>query len=134
MLACDWSQCVSAADSDVAVNVKLVYFSYQMAAYNPGAFYKTKMRVYNNIYETVLAAHLFEDVRVRGELSSVIKSLDPAISTSTVVGNFRYPVEILSVKPVENPAAGGDAFETAQIIEIKVILETHFKFLLFILS
>ena len=100
-----------------------------MATVNPGGFYKTKMRVYNNIYETVLAAHLFEDVRVRGELSSVIKSLDPTTSTSTVVGNFRYPVEILSVEPVGNAAAGGDGFDSAQVMEIEVIILEIFFFI-----
>ena len=100
-----------------------------MATVNPGGFYKTKMRVYNNIYEPVLAAHLFEDVRVRGELSSVIKSLDPTTSTSTVVGNFRYPVEILSVEPVGNAAAEGDGFDSAQVMEIEVIILEIFFFI-----
>ena len=91
-----------------------------MANYDPRAMYKTKLRVQNRIYELTLPSHLFEDVRVRGELSSVIKALDPATATSTVIGSFLYPVEIMTVEPVRGPSEAGDAFERPQLMEIEV--------------
>ena len=80
--------------------------------------YKTKFRVDNKIFETYMLQDLFEDLRVRGKDSSVVHGLNPESAISTVVGEFKYPVEILSVFPCTIvpleplPQANAEAMET----------------------
>ena len=61
--------------------------------------YKCKFRVENLIYTEILSATQFEELRVHGMESSVIRTLDRNNFTSAVVGSFKYKVEILSVVP-----------------------------------
>ena len=59
---------------------------------------KVKLRWHNYIHEMVLPLFVFKDLRTRGASSSVVQGLDPREATSTVVGNFHYPLEIISAE------------------------------------
>ena len=61
--------------------------------------YKTKFRVENLIYEEVLNPSQFEELRIHGMESGVVRSLICNSFTSAVVGSFKHKVEILSVLP-----------------------------------
>ena len=76
------------------------------------ALYKTRIRVDNNIHEVILSAQSFEDVRVRGESSSVIMNLQGTSAISAVVGKFKNSVEILSVEPYNDQNVESQAMET----------------------
>ena len=81
------------------------------------SLFKTKVRVNNSIYELILAPHLFEDVRVRGESSSVIMNIDSTTAISTVMGKFKHSVEILSVEPYKEQR---NQVDEAQAMETEV--------------
>ena len=55
--------------------------------------YKVKFRVYNNIYEEVLSAELFEELRVNGIQAQVVKELRPDDVKSVAIGKFKHDVE-----------------------------------------
>ena len=53
----------------------------------------------NLIYEEVLNPSQFEELRIHGMESGVVRSLVRNSFTSAVVGSFKHKVEILSVLP-----------------------------------
>ena len=61
--------------------------------------YKTKFRVENLVYEEMLNPAQFEELRVHGMESSVVRTLVRSSFTSAVIGNFNHKVEIMSVIP-----------------------------------
>ena len=61
--------------------------------------YKVKFRVRNHIYEEVLSAELFEDMRVNGLQSQVVLELRQENAKSVAVGLFKHPVEMLYIEP-----------------------------------
>ena len=61
--------------------------------------YKVKFRVRNNIFEEVLSAELFEDMRVNGLQSQVVTELRQENAKSVAIGKFQHPVEILFIEP-----------------------------------
>ena len=65
----------------------------------PPTLYKTKFRVENLIYEEVLSPSQFEELRIHGMESGVVRTLVCNSFTSAVVGSFKHKVEILSVIP-----------------------------------
>ena len=86
------------------------------------AAYKCKIRVNNNIFQPLLTAEEFEDVRTKGLDSGVVKIFLPADATSTVIGQFKYPLEILSVAPVKcsRPGPAGEGVDGPQAMEFEV--------------
>ena len=84
--------------------------------------YKCKVRVHKNIFEPVLTAEEFEDIRRKGINSGVVKIFRPADASSTVISQFKYPVEILSVAPVRysTPGPAGEGVDDAQAMEFEV--------------
>ena len=88
-----------------------------MACANTG-LYKVKVHVNNHVYEEVLTADLFEDMRVNGLQSQVVTELQQADATSVAVGKFQHAVEILYIEPYKET--------TAQQMEVEVLM-TQYK-------
>ena len=61
--------------------------------------YRTKFRVENLVYEEMLNPAQFEELRVHGMDSSVVRTLVRSSFTSAVIGTFNHKVEIMSVVP-----------------------------------
>ena len=81
--------------------------------------YKTKFRVENLVYEEVLNSAQFEELRIHGMDSSVVRTLVCNSFTSAVIGNFNHKVEIMSVIPTnhqENHIDQVQAMETGVFI------------------
>ena len=72
---------------------------------------QVKLRVNNLIHEITIPHYLIEDINNRG------MSLDPKDSTSTVIGNFLHPVEILMTQPVNQPVTQET---TAEAMDVQV--------------
>ena len=84
-----------------------------MACSDSGSMYKVKFRVHNYIYEEILSAELFEDMRVNGLRSQVVHEIRQDEAKSVAVGNFKHPVELLSIHPHnENRTAESEQMET----------------------
>ena len=84
-----------------------------MACSDSGSMYKVKFRVHNYIYEEILSAELFEDMRVNGLRSQVVHEKRQDEAKSVAVGNFKHPVELLSIHPhTENRTAEAEHMET----------------------
>ena len=77
--------------------------------------YKTKVRDHNKIYQVILLQGAFEDLHVNGIASSVVNSLDANTSVAMVIGNFKHPVEILSVHPWTDIGGGGDVQQAGKM-------------------
>ena len=82
--------------------------------------YKTRVRVHNNIYEPVLTADEFEDVRQKGLQSDIVNIFLLRDVISTVIGKFKHPVEILSVTPVSSCVSGGGDQPQAMEFEVTI--------------
>ena len=84
--------------------------------------YKTKIRVHSSIFELVLTAEEFEDVKRKGLESGIVKIFLPCDATSTVIGTFKHSVEILSMTPVKStrPGPGGEVMEQPQAMKFEV--------------
>ena len=67
------------------------------------SLYKTKFRVENLIYEEILSPSQFEELRIRGMQSAVVRTLVCNSFTSAVVGHLKHKVEIMSVIPHDKP-------------------------------
>ena len=80
-------------------NLKKKILSYILEMAQPISFYKCKFRVENLIYTEILTSTQFEELRVHGMESSVVRTLDRNNFSSAVVGSFKYKVETLSVVP-----------------------------------
>ena len=84
-----------------------------MAYSDAGSMYKVKFRVHNHIYEEILSAELFEDMRVNGLCSQVVHELRQDEAKSVAVGQFKHPVELLSIHPHnEKPNEQPEQMET----------------------
>ena len=70
-----------------------------MASSNVLSLYKVKFRVNNYIYEEVMSAELFEDMRVNGLKSQVVKEVRKHDALSLAVGLFKHAVEIMFIEP-----------------------------------
>ena len=64
-----------------------------------GNLYTVKFRIRNYVYEEVLSADMFEDLRVRGIDSDVAKEVRDSDAKSLAIGVFKNPVEIMIVEP-----------------------------------
>ena len=95
----------------------LLAFSGKMAYSEP---VRIKVRVHNKMYDMTIPKYQFEDVNVRGLGSSVIQALTPEDASSTVLGNYKYPVEIISAEPlgVQNNATNDEV--QVQVMETEV--------------
>ena len=91
---------------------------------------QVKLRVNNLIHDVTIPHYLIEDINNRGIRSSVIMSLDPKDSTSTVIGNFLHPVEILMTQPVNQPVTQETTAEAmdVQVSNFNVIISFNFFF------
>ena len=77
--------------------------------------YKTKFRVENLVYEEMLNPAQFEELRVHGMDSSVVRTLVRSSFTSALIGTFNHKVEIISVVPatiLQNEIEQVQAMET----------------------
>ena len=72
----------------------------------------------NLIYEELLHSAQFEELRIHGMESTVVKALVRNSFTSAVIGNFKHKVEILSVYP---QSTLDNAVDQAQAMEVEVI-------------
>ena len=70
-----------------------------MALSDAGSLYKVKFCVHNHIYEEILSAELFEDMRVNGLRSQVVHEIRQEEAKSVAIGKFKHPVELLSIHP-----------------------------------
>ena len=84
--------------------------------------YKARVRVHNDIFEPVLTATEFDDIRVKGINSDIVKIFLPHDVVSTVIGKYKHPVEILSVEPVKacSVSPGNEAIDQPQTMEFEV--------------
>ena len=64
-----------------------------------GNFYKVEFRINNNIYEEMLSADMFEDLRVHGLNSTIAQQVKAEDVVRMTIGKFKYPVEILKIVP-----------------------------------
>ena len=78
-----------------------------------------KVRVNNMIHDITIPHYLIEDINTRGIRSSVITSLDPQTATSTVIGNFMHPVDIMLTEPVNNAVADQEEAQV-QVMDVQV--------------
>ena len=124
-LVCDWlelGQHVAMKVNKYTFTCYLIIFHFQMAYSEP---VKTKVRVHNRMYEMTIPKYQFEDVNVRGLGSSVIQALNPEDACSTVLGNYKYPVEIIYAEPLglHNKETTNDEVQ-AQVMDIEVCIFT----------
>ena len=70
-----------------------------MASLDVSSLYKVKFCVNNYIYEEVMSAELFEDMRVNGLKSQVVKKVRQSDALSLAIGSFKHPVEIMYLEP-----------------------------------
>ena len=86
---------------------------------------KVKLRYHNYIHEMVLPLYVFKDLRTLSASSSVVKGLDPRDATSTVIGNFQYPLEIMSAQcqGQEIDQATAMEFEVSKFYLLMLILK-----------
>ena len=70
-----------------------------MASLDVSSLYKVKFRVNNYIYEEVMSAELFKDMRVNGLKSQVVKEVQQSDALSLAIGTFKHPVEIMYLEP-----------------------------------
>ena len=78
--------------------------------------YKTKFKVENLVYEEMLNSAQFEELRIHGMDSSVVWTLVRNSFTS-VIGNFKHKVEIMSVIPAVHQ---DNALDQVQGMEVEV--------------
>lgn len=64
-----------------------------------GNFYKVQFRINNNIYEEMLSADMFEDLRVHGLNSTIAQQVTADDVVRVAIGKFKYPVDILTIVP-----------------------------------
>ena len=84
-----------------------------MALSDAGSLYKVKFRVHNHIYEEILSAELFEDMRVNGLRSQVVHEIHREEAKSVAIGKFKHPVELLSIHPhIEKQSEEPEQMET----------------------
>ena len=76
--------------------------------------YKTKFRVENLVYEEVLNSAQFEELRIHGMDSSVVRTLVRNSFTSAVIGNFNHKVGIMSVIPANHQENHIDQVQTME--------------------
>lgn len=88
-----------------------------------------KVRVNNMIHDITIPNYLIEDINNRGIRSSVITSLDPECATSTVIGNFMHPVDILLTEPVNKPVTDQEQPQV-QVMDVEVSIFTIFLFIM----
>ena len=81
-----------------------------MACFDTGALYKVKFRVNNYIYEEVMSAEQFEDLRVNGLQAQVVKEVWQTDALSAAVGAFKHDVEIILIEPCSNRPNEGKCF------------------------
>ena len=81
-------------------------------AYGDNSLYKIKFRINNYIYEEVLSADMFEDLRIHGLDSDVAKEVRGSDAKSLAVGVFKHPVEIMCVEPYMSRHAQEAPMET----------------------
>ena len=93
----------------------------QMACSRPlSALYKVKFRVHNYIYEELLTAELFEDMRVNGLQSQVVHEVSQAEAKSLAVGQFKNPVKIMYIEPCREKAVENMELEVYLFKKISV--------------
>ena len=70
----------------------------------------------------MLTAEELEGVRTKALDSAIVKIFLPQDATSTVIGNFKHPVEILNVAPVKSttPGLSGEGIDQPQAMEHEV--------------
>ena len=88
-----------------------------------------KVRVNNMIHDITIPHYLIEDINNRGMRSSVITSLDPESATSTVIGNFMHPLDILLTEPVNKPVTDQEQAQV-QVMDVEVSIFTIFLFIM----
>ena len=85
------------------MQVKYTHISFQMASSRPlSPLYKVKFRVHNYVYEELMTAELFEDMRVNGLQSQVVHEVKQTEAKSLAVGTFEQAVEIMYIEPCRN--------------------------------
>ena len=86
---------------------------------------QVKFRVHNYIYEEILSAEMFEDMRVNGVNLQVCAELRQEDAKSVAVGQFRHAVEILTIVPCSNEVP------QQMDVEVKVIIWIFCQYLNF---
>ena len=85
----------------------------------PGAKYKVKLRHINKIYTTTLQGWMIDDIQYKGAKSSVIATLKDEDMTGMATGQFRHPVELISVEHITD-------IEEAMEVQVGIFM-THLK-------
>ena len=67
----------------------------------PGQQYIVKLRYKNDIFSTTLSGYMIDDLQYKGINSSVIPTLTSSEKTGVAVGNFKYPLEFISVEQIQ---------------------------------
>ena len=64
-----------------------------------GNFYNVQFCIHNNIYEELLSADMFEDLRVHGLQSTIAQNVKEKEAIRVSIGKFKHPVQILNIVP-----------------------------------